>query len=218
MPTKPIKLLTVVEMGGGTAAILMALRYGESVGVLTRHMMLHIILMMLAAPALAGLIRKCAYAPPLAGGIKSLPAAALLQAALFLFWHSPPGLAIAARGGGLMHIMLLFSGLWFWLAVFDQAAKHIARTVFALLLTGKLFCLLAVLLVFAPRILYGSAAIGPNTPIDLGDQQAAGLLMLTACPLIYGLAAIVLVWRWFQGLCDKHGGSRSAGLAPGSAA
>jgi putative membrane protein len=59
--------------------------------------------------------------------------------------------------------------------------------VLALLLTGKLTCLLAVLLVFAPRALYPHAA--------LADQQFAGLLMLAACPLSYLGAALVITLR-----------------------
>lgn len=218
MQTKPIKLLTLVELGSAAVAVWLAFHFCQIVGVFTRHMMLHIVLMMLAAPALAGLLRESGFVPPLPNSIKSLSGAALLQAILFLSWHSPPGLSLAWQsGGGLMHITLLFSALCFWLAVFDQAVKNVWRAVFVLLLTGKLFCLLAVLLVFAPRVLYGSAILNSAISVDLGDQQLAGLLMLTACPLTYVFAAIVLVYCWFQRLCDDHSAIESIGLASESA-
>jgi putative membrane protein len=66
-----------------------------------------------------------------------------------------------------------------------------------LLVTGKLFCLLGALLVFAPRSLYllqngHEAHFGP---ITIEDQQLAGLLMLLACPLSYLLAGVVIASR-----------------------
>ena len=60
----------------------------------------------------------------------------------------------------------------------------------ALLLTGKLVCLLAVLLVFAPRALYGTAHAHGVSALD--DQHLAGLLMIAACPLSYLVAAIMI--------------------------
>ena len=43
------------------------------------------------------------------------------------------------------------------------------------------------LLIFAPRTLYHLA---------LDDQQLAGLLMITVCPLSYLVAAVVLAVQW----------------------
>jgi putative membrane protein len=114
---------------------------------------------------------------------------------------------MADQGGdGVMQATLFFSSLWFWLAIFNQDGKHSWRAVAALLLTGKLFCLIAVLLTFAPRVLYVSGAMAPNLAmtVDLADQQLAGLLMITACPITYVLAAVVLINRWFQSLCDSQ--------------
>ena len=73
--------------------------------------------------------------------------------------------------------------------------------VLGLLVTGKLSCLLAALLVFAPRPLY------PHRPsrsaMSLADQQLAGLLMLTACPLSYVVAGIVMTVAIGRGTCRR---------------
>lgn len=57
----------------------------------------------------------------------------------------------------------------------------------ALLLTGKLACLLGALLIFAPRELYRLHGLP-----SLEDQQLAGLLMITACPLSYVVAGVAM--------------------------
>jgi putative membrane protein len=103
-----------------------------------------------------------------------------------------------------MQLSLFASALWFWLAVIADRGAFRWRALFALLMTGKLFCLLGVLLVFAPRLLYGDQATGhswhtPVTPHAFADQHLAGLLMLVVCPLTYVLAAVVIA---AQGLRD----------------
>jgi putative membrane protein len=114
----------------------------------------------------------------------------------------------AGQAGIPAAAMLLLSSVWFWLAIFDRTGARLRGKVAALLLTGKLFCLYAVLLTFAPRVLYGDAA-----RIDLADQQLAGLLMITACPLTYVLAAVVLISRWFRDLCEAQNGNALSALA-----
>jgi putative membrane protein len=77
---------------------------------------------------------------------------------------------------------------------------------FALLITGKLFCLLAALLVFSPRVLYPDAlAAHRHAPVAadlLSDQHLAGLLMLVLCPLTYVLAGVLIAERWLRELRD----------------
>jgi putative membrane protein len=155
----------------------------------------------------AGMIGKRLRPISRIAGLKSLPAAAALQAVLFFAWHAPPGLAVG-QAGIPAAAMLLLSSVWFWLAIFDRTGARLRGKVAALLLTGKLFCLYAVLLTFAPRVLYGNAA-----RIDLADQQLAGLLMITACPLTYVLAAVVLISRWFRDLCEAQNGNTLSALA-----
>ena len=77
----------------------------------------------------------------------------------------------------------------FWLsACLSEFLVQWWQAILALLVTGKLACLLGALLVFAPRPIYA----GPHHGFDLADQQMAGLLMLAACPMSYVLAGIVI--------------------------
>ncbi|MDD5581122.1 MAG: cytochrome c oxidase assembly protein [Methylobacter sp.] len=183
---------------------LLAFCYVEIAGAFSRHMITHIAMMTVAAPVLANLLRKlCHFLKP--ASASNLFAAIILQTALIFAWHSPPGIGLVMEGHAealFMQATLLLSALWFWLTIFNQTGEHLWRAVIALLLTGKLFCLIAILLVFAPRVLYGITAT--HMTIELADQQLAGLLMVTVCPITYVLAAIVLISRWFQALCDSQ--------------
>ena len=87
-----------------------------------------------------------------------------------------PGAMIAS------HAALLLAATTFWISVFSLPAIALACDP-ALLLTGKLVCLLAALMVFAPRALYGAGHAHGAAALD--DQQLAGLLMIAACPLSY---------------------------------
>ena len=80
--------------------------------------------------------------------------------------------------------------------VLDAGRKGQWRSLGALLLTGKLACLLGVVMIFATRDVYTLQGVsipfcttGPST---LADQQLAGLLMITACPLSYLVAGVVI--------------------------
>jgi putative membrane protein len=88
-------------------------------------------------------------------------------------------------------LALFFSSFVFWSAVICASGLARWHAVAALLLTGKLTCLLSALLVFSPRALYGTG----EAVRQLDDQQLAGLFMITACPLSYLVAAVVIVAR-----------------------
>jgi len=211
MQTKPITSFTLGELTVLPLGVFFVFHYADSAGVLSRHMIIHILLMTLAAPVAAGRARRLAGLAGEFTGIQSLLAATFLQAGLFFAWHSPPGLSSITHGGEwVMHASLFLSALWFWMTVFNQADTQLWRAVLGLLLTGKLFCLLAVLLTFAPRVLYGTNTFHPAVGTDLADQQTAGLLMIVACPVTYVLAAIALVYRWFEGLCESQSGSTAS--------
>ena len=110
-------------------------------------------------------------------------------------------LARPHTGMSTMPERIVASALWFWLAAFAQVGAHRWRALVALLISGKLFCLLGVLLVFAPRPLYLHATLQEGHAA-LADQQLAGLLMVVACPLSYVLAGVVIATRWVVGLAD----------------
>jgi len=211
MQAYPLKSFAFTELAALAVLVLLGFCYVENAGVFSRHMIIHIALMTVAAPVLASLLLKLSAK---SASVSTLFAAVILQAALLFAWHSPLGVGLAMKGLAgtlLMQATLFFSALWFWLTVFNQTGEHLWRAVIALLLTGKLFCLIAVLLIFAPRVLYGMTAI--NMPIELADQQLAGLLMVTVCPITYVLAAVVLISRWFQTLSDTQSNVTSTAVA-----
>ena len=217
MQANPLKSFAFMELAALAVLALLAFCYVEIAGVFSRHMIIHIALMTVAAPVLASLLLKLRYSSAKPASVSTLFAAITLQAALLFAWHSPPGIGLAMEGHAgalLMQATLLFSALWFWLTVFNQTGKHLWRAVIALLLTGKLFCLIAVLLIFAPRVLYGMTAANMPMTIELADQQLAGLLMVTVCPITYVLAAVVLISRWFQTLCDSQSNVALPAVAP----
>jgi len=185
----------------------------ESAGFLTQHMAAHIAAMNLIAPLLAGALARLHDDAAERGA--PLAAAAGLQIILLWGWHSPGILAAAFESVPLlivMHASLLVAAVWFWLAVIAAAKRGGWSPLAALLVTGKLFCLLGVLLTFAPRALYeqaaiiclGSAAL-PSRLLE--DQQLAGLLMLTACPIVYVSAAIAIARRHLTALGRSGGWS-----------
>jgi len=207
MQANQLKSSVFIELAALSVLALLAFCYAEIAGVFSRHMIVHIVLMTVAAPVLASLLLKSRYSFIKAASLSTLSAAISVQALLLFAWHSPPGIGLAmdSRSGALlMQATLLLSALWFWFAVFNQTGKHLWRGVLALLLTGKLFCLLAILLIFAPRVLYSITDVNMPMAIELADQQFAGLLMVTVCPISYVLAAVVLIVRWFQSICDMQ--------------
>lgn len=172
------------------------------IGPLSSHMLQHIVLMNLLVPAVVFLL--VGYrSEPLS---RTWPFATAMQLALLWAWHAPPVLE-AAMGSpllmGLMHVSLVASAAWFWFAIASMPATGLWRSIFALLITGKLFCLLGALLVFSPRLLFGHMgghghAMAMSGSLD--DQQMAGLMMLIACPLTYVLAGVWITARWFLAL------------------
>jgi putative membrane protein len=117
--------------------------------------------------------------------------------ALLWAWHGPP-LQYASHTSPVialvLHSVLLVSAVVFWSAIIASANRW--KAILALLLSGKLACLIGALLVFSPRLLYATICYGSAVNLDpaeaLADQHLAGLLMLAACPLSYILAAIIL--------------------------
>ena len=163
------------------------------------HMAQHIVLMNVLAPFLALVLQKLIRG----GSARFLLAATVVQLSLLWFWHAPFLLPQAMHSlllNAVMQVSLFAGALWFWSAVIGAAGVGAWRPIVALLMTSKLFCLLGVLLTFAPRALYSSHA---QMAATLDDQQLAGLLMLIACPTTYLLAAVILAGRWLYALDMK---------------
>lgn len=204
------KSFTFLEIAILAVSLLLAGCYIAAAGHLTRHMLLHIGLMAVFAPLAATLVQRCDWHLP--GGERGsfLLWATVLQLALFFLWHAPRTLYWMMDStviSGVAQASLFLAALAFWLSVLQHTGSQVWRAVVALLLTGKLFCLLALILVFAPRALYSHAGHVHNDVslghMNLADQQLAGLLMITACPMTYVLAAVLLVVRWLR-VMEKH--------------
>ena len=167
---------------------------------LAAHMAIHIATMNVVAPVFTCLLRHYSGISPKVGRPPWLGAATGLQLAALWLWHAPVTMQFAmstASGLLLMQSSLMLSALWFWHCVFGTARW---RAILALLITAKLFCLLGVLLVFAPRAIYPipHAMEQHHVPFAaaIADQQLAGLLMLIACPLTYLVAGVATTTRW----------------------
>jgi putative membrane protein len=176
-------------------------------GPLSTHMAQHIALMNVLAPLAAIALVNYGFT---AARPSSLWAATAVQIALLWGWHLPSMQNAVATSGSIaaaMHLSLFASALLFWICLLCVPARATWQGILALLLTGKLACLLAGLLVFAPRLLYAASTAGhPAHGATLADQQLAGLLMITACPLSYVMAGIVLAARM---LADLRGFQKS---------
>ena len=181
---------TAVLIAG--AAILLIYDLGH----FSTHMMFHIAIMNVAAPLLAAWAIARLQTPAISSSW--LWSATLVQIVLLWAWHSPAihnGIVQSPALGLASHGVLLLAALSFWFALLRISVAARWQTIPALLLTGKLACLLAALLIFAPRTLYESAAHlvhGAGYLPALDDQHLAGLLMITACPLSYLVAAVII--------------------------
>jgi putative membrane protein len=185
--------LSAASVGVAGAIVLLSHEIGDRSG----HMALHIVAMNVLAPLAA-----LSSAPILPRWLERAPVlwvSAAVQIILLWAWHLPALERIAAGSHhlhGAVILVLFLSAFLFWSAVICATAHARWHTIAALMVTGKLTCLLSALLVFSPRHLYGTSW----SPAQLQDQQLAGLLMITACPLSYLIAAIVIVAKLIAGV------------------
>jgi putative membrane protein len=162
-------------------------------GHLSQHMALHILSMNVAAPIAAALIVGLGAPRPV--GPRLLWAVAAAQILALWFLHTPRFHAMAVHGQAIamaVHGLLACLALAFWIVLLSLGPRQRWHAPAALLLTGKLACLLAAFLIFSPRLLYSALEHAHGTHISLSDQQLAGLLMIVACPLSYLIAAVLI--------------------------
>lgn len=162
----------------------------STVPISAAHMLLHVLLMSAVAPvgiaAMRWLRGQGWHARP-----GQLWFATALQLCVFLYWHSPAAMMHAMHewsGALLLQVSLLTTAGLFWWCIAGLGSERAWHAIAPLLVTGKTFCLVAVILTFAPRPLYHTMSIG--------DQQLAGLIMITLCPLTYVASALWLCRRW----------------------
>jgi putative membrane protein len=171
----------------------------------------HILVMNALAPLLAlNLAGRSSGQLRLLERGRALASASILQIVVLWSVHAPPVIGHLSGAAHLPLQAILFGiALFFWSAVFSQRGPHRWRALLVLLITGKLFCLLGVLLVFAPRLLYPALPHGHDALVAspmLADQQFAGLIMIVACPLSYVLAAILIAARWLNDISRNEVG------------
>ena len=189
----------------------------HDLGPLSGHMALHIALMNVVAPLAASLPRHHRGA----GRAASLWLLAVVQIVLLWAWHAPPVQRQVIDSQVLqvvMHASLFVVAFGFWRALLRLPPAARWQSIPVLLLTGKLTCMLAVLLIFAPRLLYqlpshGHAAGAPWSLTGLEDQQLAGLLMVAACPLSYLIAGLIVAARTIRDLGATPGLTRSVPIS-----
>jgi putative membrane protein len=151
----------------------------SDLGHFSAHMVVHIASMNVAAPLLAAWAMT--HWP--ARGIPAswLWIATLVQIGLLWTWHSPAVHNASAETPALglaLHGTLFLAALSFWFSLLTISTAARWQTIPALLLTGKLACLLAALLIFAPRTLYeatGHLVHGAAHLPALDDQHLAGI-------------------------------------------
>ena len=133
------------------------------------------------------------------GGIVVVTA---LQLGLLLFWHLPPLVAATHHSAVLQPLMQATAtgvAFLFWRAIFTADAQPPWLRIVCLLATAKLFCLAGAILIFSRRAIYNG--MGEPTRWDmtaLSDQQLAGLLMVSACAVIYVAVATGLFASWLM--------------------
>jgi len=189
MQSRPPQI-ALIASGTCVVAVVALIAGSFEFGPHAQHMTAHILTMNVAAPMLSAIVLARCRMP--ARGVSLLWFSTVVQIAVLWTWHAPIAqeLIFHAPGGmGAVHIALLVAAIAFWVSLFSLPASSRWQAIPALLLTGKLVCLLAALLVFAPRTLYGASA---HAAPSLDDQHLAGLLMLVACPLSYLVAAVFL--------------------------
>jgi putative membrane protein len=209
-------MLPAVVSSGAVLLVGAPTLWAVELGPLSSLMAQHLLVMNVIAPLAAAML-----ADRFAGitGHRWVWVAGFIQIAALWMWHAPQLQRVAAASA-VPHMIMLAAlaviATLYWAAVLRAQAQARWHSVGALLLTGKLACLLGGLLIFAPRDLFGLPGLafgfcraGPST---LEDQQLAGLLMIAACPLSYVVAGVAMT---AQMLLDLGGRPALLRAAPG---
>ncbi len=162
-------------------------------GAMSGHMATHILIMNVIAPLIAIVVASRTF--PVSPRLLWL--ASVFQLALLVAWHAPANLALSTESLTAplaMTALLVLSASAFWLLVLTTAVRSPWQAIAALMVTGKLACLLGALLVFSPRLIFPGAVHGMHGigATGLEDQHLAGLLMVSVCPLSYVVAGVTI--------------------------
>ncbi|MEO8546408.1 MAG: cytochrome c oxidase assembly protein [Burkholderiaceae bacterium] len=135
----------------------------------------------------------------------------LLASAALWFWHLPRPYALAFHyplAHAAEHLSFFFTAVLFWRVVIDGPRGgriSIAATMIFVLSYAMQSAMLAAILIFAPRVLYGVHALGPLwsplTPLE--DQQLAGVLMWAVMGVVDLIALCLLFVAWLASAARK---------------
>jgi putative membrane protein len=184
---------------GGLAALTLAWSgaAGHFAPPFTAHMIMHLLVVAVAAPllALAVVGTRYDFSPRIPLLFAPLPAS-LLEFAAVWGWHAPALHAFArssAVGVTLEQASFLAVGFVLWLACIGERGGGRAAGVFGLLFTSMLMTLLGALLALAPRALYGHAHHVSGAPSAVDDQNLGGVVMLAAGGAAYLIGGLILM-------------------------
>lgn len=223
-----IRTWQAVCFAAGIAALLASLvspldALGESL--FAAHMAQHVLLMGVAAPLLVlgrplmaiiralprswqrrlgALVQNTAWRRSL----KHLTASSLatvLMLGVFLIWHAPSALGLALESEPVhvaMHGSILAAALPFWTMIARSRTGAIGRRIVALFICFKFSLILGALLTFSGRALYPIYGTRPGAwgMSLIEDQQLGGVFMMTVAAMMYPLAALIIVAKWFAAM------------------
>lgn len=214
----------VLLVGIAVTVVVLAPPVAEwSEGRLATHMAQHMVLMLVAAPALAygaSALPLLAVAPrrvraPLVRLARRAPTAAAtspifawsLHIGLLWLWHLPIAFDAAESSTpvhGLEHVSFLFPAWLFWWHLATRSRHRLRGPTAVLYLVAAMppGAALGALLTFARSPLYpAQAAEAVSRGIDpLKDQILAGLVMWVPMEFAYLVVAAVIFSMWFRGL------------------
>ncbi len=198
----PVRLALAIAGVALLVLLLMVNLPGSDRYPFSTHMLLHMFLVALLAPALVLAFRDQLNWQPAAG---LAVVACGLEFIIVWGWHLP-ALHHAARQNLWVFIAeqgsFLGTGLLLWgTALGGRRGRPGSGTanlagLGALFLTGMHMTLLGALLTLAPRVLYRHAVTPPDDA--LFDQQLGGILMLVIGGLSYLAGSLVLLFRSLQ--------------------
>jgi putative membrane protein len=152
---------------------------------LTVHMVAHMAMVAVAAPALAWIVGGSRIDP-----VRRRPRwfspipASLLEFTIVWAWHAPVLHLAARHHAGVFaaeQLSFFIVALWLWLSIFGGGPQHrLARAgsgVIALVLTFAHMTMLGAVVALSPRVLYDHGA--------LVDQQYAGTVMIASATAAY---------------------------------
>ena len=182
----------------------------------TMHMIQHLLLALIAAPALLlgipeafinSALNLHPWIRPIVRGISTGRAAFILFNVTLIVWHIPALYELTLRNEfvhNVEHAMFFWTGVLSWWPILSPT-KKVPRLSYPgqllyIFLVATPGGILGAWLVFTNRILYPSYAATPNiwNMSTLEDQQLGGLIMMVPGKFIYFIALSIVFFIWFN--------------------